>query len=367
MKIERIASYEVELGLVLGAYKSAVSTIDRLTTTVVRLDTDTGLTGWGEVCPYGANYLPAMPGAVQPVLKELANSVLGKDPRDTSCIDAIMDRAVRDQLFVKTAVDYACWDILGKATGLPVSMLLGGRLTDRLPLIASIPGGTEEMQLALSHYREKGYRQFSFHVSDPSVANLRVYRDVIGELNEDDIAVVDSNRSLSIASALEMARYFRGLPISLEQPCADIAQCAAVRSRVDFPIVLDESIVTPADVVLGWQCGAVDSIALKIGRCGGLTKVRRICDLADTLGLTYWVKDVIGAEIVTAATAQFAHSRSTRYLAGTLCCTDIVDGCIATTNVRTDDGTMFAADSAPGLGVEPDLTALGPVVSEFRL
>ena len=267
MKIDRIRSYEVSLGLKLGSYKSAVSTIDKLTTTLIAVDTDDGLTGWGEVCPYGASYLPALHGGVQPVLAELATALIGQDPREIGIIDAAMDRAVRDQFFVKTALDYACWDILGKSVDLPVVTLLGGMRTERLPLIASVPGGIPDMRAALAHYRAQEYRQFSFHIAAPDPAVMRAYVDVIGSLDPEESCVVDANRSWSLMGALEIARGLAGQPVALEQPCADIAQCTALRARVEMPIVLDETITTPGDLITAWQARAVDAIALKIGRC----------------------------------------------------------------------------------------------------
>jgi L-alanine-DL-glutamate epimerase-like enolase superfamily enzyme len=366
MKIDRIRAFEVDLGLRLGPYKSAVGTIDALTTTIVAVDTDEGLTGWGEVCPYGANYLPALHGAVKPVLAELSGALLGRDPRKIGVIEAAMDQAVCDQNFVKTAVDYACWDILGKATGLPVECLLGGRQTERLSLIASVPGDIDAMASVVGTYRDQGYRQFSLHISAPSQRDLNVCRDVLSDLGGDERAVLDGNRTWSLLSAVEVARALADLRIALEQPCADIAQCAALRARIDLPIVLDEVIVTPGDLLQAASLGAVDAIALKIGRCGGLTKTRRICDLADALGIRYWIKDVIGAEIVTAATAHLAHSRAPKSLAGALSCSDLVDREIADTAVRHLNGEMFVDGALPGLGVAPHPDVLGAPVFELR-
>lgn len=359
MKIDRIRAFEVKLGLRLGPYKSAVGTIEHLTSTVIAIDTDDGLTGWGEICPYGANYLPALHGAVTPVLAELADAVIGLDPRKIGVIEAAMDQAVRDQNFVKTGIDYACWDILGKATGLPVEDLLGGRQTERLSLIASVPGDMDAMQTVVESYRNQGYRQFSLHISAPSERDLGICRTVLSGLGGDEKAVLDGNRTWPLMTAVEVARSLSAERVALEQPCANIAQCAALRARIELPVVLDEVIVTPGDLLHAASLGAVDAIALKIGRCGGLTKTRRICDIADVLGIRYWIKDVIGAEIVTAATAHLAHSRPAKFLAGALSCSDLVDRELAETVVSHENGDMFIDRTKPGLGVEPLADVLG--------
>ena len=365
MKVVSIKAYEVELGLALGPYKSAKSTIDTLTSTFVCLETDDGVAGWGEVCPYGANYLPAMHGAVLPVLRELAPVILGRDPRMITEMHDVMDRAVTQQFFVKTGIDYACWDILGKAAGLPVYALLGGKLTDRLPLIASVPGGVEAMKTAVAHYQSKGYRQFSLHIAAPVLSDFEEYREVIRTFDPDDVVIIDANQSWTMLTAVKVARAFADLNVVLEQPVWDLEQCRTLRSKVGIPINLDEIIITPEDVMRAASVGAADSIALKIGRVGGLAKARRICDAADSLGLCYWLKDVIGAEVATLATAHLAHSRPTKTMAGALSCIDLVDTVTGEASLVHDNGHMFVPDMTPGLGFTPDMNVLGKPVARF--
>jgi len=366
MKISAIKVHEVELGMALGPYRSAKSTISTLTTSLVCVETDEGIAGWGEVCPYGANYLPALHGAVRPVLAELSRVLIGRDPRMIGEINAAMDRAVTQQLFVKTAIDYACWDILGKATGLPVYALLGGRLTDRLPLIASVPGGVEDMRIAVEHYRSKGYRQFSLHIATPDPRDFAAYRDVIKAFDVGFRISIDANQSWTLQTAVEIARLFADLPVALEQPVADLEQCASLRRKISQPLILDEIIVTPEDCMKAAALGAFEGIGLKIGRCGGLSKARRICDAADSLGIRYWIKDVIGAEIATLATAHLAHSRPAKNMAGALSCVDLVDTITGKAALVHENGEMFVPDMTPGLGFEPDVALLGSPVEVFR-
>lgn len=366
MKLTRIDVYAVSLTLSLGPYQSAKGTIETLTSHVVALASDDGALGWGEVCPYGAAYLPALSGAVEPVIAELAPALMGADPREIAAIHARMDRAVMGQAFVKTAIDYACWDLLGKATGLPVSTLLGGALTPHAPLIASIPGGVEPMCAAIRHYQALGYRQFSLHMAAPDPSLFPDYRDAISNLQAAARIVVDANQSWDLLTAVEVARAFEDLPIALEQPCADIEQCAALRRKTGLPIVLDEVILTPEDVVRAAAADAVDAIALKIGRVGGLLKARRICDVADALGIPYWIKDVSGAEIATAATMHLAASRPPARLLGALSCSDLVGEVTGETPVTHADGALQLAGHAPGLGFVPDLRVLGAPIARYE-
>lgn len=363
MKITGIRAYEVELGLKLGTYASAKGSLDKLVTTLIALDTDEGLTGWGEVCPWGAAYLPALQPAVVPILKQMAPALIGRDPRMLEEINTAMDQAVMGQHFVKTALDYACWDILGKSTALPVYVLLGGKLTEKLPLIASIPGGVEKLHQTIEYYREQGFRQYSLHISSPSREDIPVYRDVIAGFDPGHWVSIDANQSWTMMTAVEMAHAFADQTIALEQPLPDIAQCTMLRRKIDLPIILDESIVTIEDCIHAGANGAFEGIGLKIGRCGGLTRARRICDAADALGLIYWAKDTIGSEIATLATAHLAHARSPRNMKGALSCMGLVDTRTGDAALVEKNGEMYLHDMVPGLGFEPDMSVLGsPVV-----
>lgn len=365
MRITEIRAYEAPLGIALGPYKSARSTVATLKSTLVSVHTDEGLTGWGEVCPYGANYLPAMPDGVLVVLKELAPTVIGRDPRKLDELNLLMDQVVEQQYYVKTALDYACWDIFGQSVGLPLHDLLGGRLTERMELIASVPGSVEGMRRALDHYAAKGYRQYSLHIAAPDFNDMAIYRDVIKRFGPETTFVVDANRSWDLATAIRVCRLFEDLDIHIEQPCHTLSQCAALRPRIRLPMILDEMIVTTDDVLVAGGQGVADAIALKIGRVGGLTKARRICDIADAMGLPYWIKDVIGAEVATLATAHLAHSRSPRMMRGALSCTDIVDRVTGDAALVSENGEMHVTGDCVGLGFTPDMDVLGAPVATY--
>src|SRR6476469_8662562 len=128
MKISGLRAYRVELPLHEGSYKwsggNAVTVFD---STVVAVDTDAGVTGWGEVCPLGPAYLPAYAEGARAGIRELGPALVGQDPREVNQINLLMDGRLRGHPYVKSALDMACWDILGKVAGLPVVTLLGGR------------------------------------------------------------------------------------------------------------------------------------------------------------------------------------------------------------------------------------------------
>src|SRR5262245_57134971 len=125
MQIKRLRAYRVELPLHEGSYKwSGGKSVTVFDSTVVEIETDTGITGYGEVCPLGPLYLPAYASGVRAGLKELGPHLLGADPTQVGKLNRRMDAALKGHPYVKSGIDMACWDLLGKFTGQPVSVLL---------------------------------------------------------------------------------------------------------------------------------------------------------------------------------------------------------------------------------------------------
>src|SRR5262245_13705398 len=187
MRITRITAYRVDLPLHEGSYKwSGGKAVTLFDSTVVRIDTDAGLTGWGEVCPLGPFYLPAYANGVRAGIAELGPHLLGHDPLELGKLNRRMDAALKGHAYVKSAIDMACWDILGKATGQPVCVLLGGCYGEDFGLYRAISQeSTEVMASRVAAYRSEGYRRFQLKVGgDPDVDVERI-RAVAAQRSEE--------------------------------------------------------------------------------------------------------------------------------------------------------------------------------------
>src|SRR3954462_10152157 len=154
MKIARIFAHRVELPLREGSYKwSGGKSVSVFDSTIVGVDTDVGLTGYGEVCPLGPFYLPAYADGVRAGLRELGPHLIGDDPRQLGKLNRKMDAALKGHAYVKSGIDIACWDILGQACGLPVCELLGGRYGEDFHLYRAISQESpEEMAAKVAGY-----------------------------------------------------------------------------------------------------------------------------------------------------------------------------------------------------------------------
>ena len=139
MKITRIRAYRVDLPIREGSYKwSGGKSVNIFDSTVVEIETDAGLVGHGEVCPLGPFYLPAYANGVRAGIVELGPHLIGENPLHLGQLNRRMDAALKGHAYVKSALDIACWDILGKATGQPVCILLGGRYGEDFGLYRAI-------------------------------------------------------------------------------------------------------------------------------------------------------------------------------------------------------------------------------------
>ncbi len=364
MKISRILAYRVELPLVETTYKwSGGKSVTVFDNTIVRVETDAGLVGHGEVCPLGPFYLPAYAEGVRAGVKELGPHLLGEDPRQLGKLNRTMDAALKGHPYVKSGIDIACWDILGQAAGMPVCELLGGRYGDDFPLYRAISQESPaEMARRVAAYRAEGYRRFQLKVGGDPDTDIERIRAVAATLLSGDRLVADANTGWTQHEAMRVVRAVRDIDVYIEQPCLTYEECLSVRRHTSHPFVLDENI-DGLDVLLRAKADlAMDVVNLKISKLGGLTKTRQARDLCVTMGIAMTLEDSWGGDIATAAIAHLAHSTPTEFLFSSTDFNSYV-------TVSTADGApqrangRLAASTQPGLGVRPKMDVLGkPVV-----
>jgi L-alanine-DL-glutamate epimerase-like enolase superfamily enzyme len=270
-----------------------------------------------------------------------------------------MDAALLGHPYVKSAVDMACWDILGKATGQPVCVLLGGRYGDDFVLYRAISQeAPAAMAERVSAYRAQGYRRFQLKVGgDPSVDIDRIHA-VAAELEPGDRLVADANTGWLMHDALRVVRAVRNLDVYIEQPCRTYEECLSVRRHCDHPFVLDEVIDSLDPLLRGHADRAMDVVNIKISKFGGLTRAAMARDLCITLGIAMTIEDSWGGDITTAAIAHLAHSTPPEFLFTSTDFNSYVTVSTAEGAPERVNGRM-SASLAPGLGIEPRMEVLG--------
>ena len=300
MKITSLEVYQTFLPLVDGSYAwSDGKSVDQYDSTVVIIHTDTGLQGCGEAVPLGPNYLPSYAAGVRAGIRELGPKLIGQDPTQLETLNHHMDYHLKGHPYVKTAIDMACWDILGKVSGLPINTLMGGNFhPEGIPLYRAISQGTpEEMASTIRKYKDQGYTRFQLKLGgDPDVDIVRIKR-CRAELDRSDILIGDSNTGWTTHQALRIVAAVRNEDVYIEQPCPSYQECLMVRRHTDLPFVLDEVVDDIHSLLAVHKDGAADVVNIKISKFGGLTKARQAVNLCQRLGLAATIEDTWGGDI----------------------------------------------------------------------
>jgi L-alanine-DL-glutamate epimerase-like enolase superfamily enzyme len=365
MRITGVTAWQVDLPLHEGSYKwSGGKSVAVFDSTVVRITTDTGVEGFGEVCPLGPAYLPAYASGVRAGLKELAPKLLGEDPTQLLKLNHLMDAALKGHPYVKSAIDMACWDILGKVSGLPVCVLLGGRYAEDVVLYRAISQiEPDAMAANVAGYRAEGYRKFQLKVGGDPDTDIARIKAVAGVLQPGDRLVADANTGWLQHEAMRVVRGVRDVDVYIEQPCYSYAECLAVRRNTSHPFVLDEVVDGIDMLVKGHADAAMDVVNLKISKLGGLTRTKQARDLCVSLGIAMTLEDSWGGDIVTAAIAHLAASTPPAFQFSSTDFNSYGPRVIADGAPKRVNGRM-SASTAPGLGVTPRLNEFGPPAVE---
>jgi cis-L-3-hydroxyproline dehydratase len=365
MRIKKIRAWQVDLPLKEGRYSwSNENFVEVFDSTVVGVETDSGIVGYAECCPLGSAYLPAYAKGVRTGLEEIAPKLIGLNPLDLNHLNRAMDSFLRGHAYVKAPIDVACWDILGKVTGLPVYRLLGGAEQKDITLYRAI-SQEDPMVMArkIDAYRQDGYTKFQLKVggdANTDIARIRTCRE---QLQPTDILVADANTGWTMHEAVRVSNAVRDLDVYIEQPCPSYKECISVRTRTHLPFVLDEVISDIGDLMQGISDNAMDIVNLKISKVGGLTKARLMRDLCVASGVPMTIEDTWGGDIVTAAIAHLARSTPEEFCFSATDFNSYVTRKIANGAPQRTKG-RFTAPDLPGLGVEPIFADLGnPVMT----
>lgn len=264
----------------------------------VRVETDVdGLVGWGECSPMNADVLEHF------VNTALRPRLIGEDPRE-------IDRLWHAMFFgtyklgvmgvqpeAIAGVDIALWDILGKSTGLPVAVLLGGVFHESIPMYRSIGGGSgmtpaEMSRTVVAEGLKKGFKAAKIRMDwtaarrDIDIAKdlemARVVRDTVGE---DFVLGFDSNNGYAVASAIKFGRELEALGYAFfEEPIAqyDYAGMARVVAALDIPISAGEHEYTRWQFRDLIEQARVDILQPDVVKCAGITEMKRIATLGST-------------------------------------------------------------------------------------
>ncbi|MCL6283773.1 mandelate racemase [Ruegeria sp. 2012CJ41-6] len=368
MKITRISVYQVDLPLEHPYWLSGGRLkFECLDATLVKLETDAGLIGWGEGTPWGHTYVPAHGPGIRAGIETMARFVLGLDPRKLLEVERAMDTALPGHLYAKSPIDMACWDIAGQAAGLPIADLMGGGSRTPRPIASSVGAKTiEETRAVLGLYRQRGYVAHSVKIGGDVERDIARIRDVEAQRRPDEIILYDVNRGWSRQQALRVMQATQDLRVMFEQPCETLDDIAALRPLHCAPVSVDESLVTLQDATRIARDGLAEIFGIKLNRVGGLTKAARMRDVALAHGIDMFVMATGGSVLADAEALHLAATIPDHACHAVWACQDMITTEIAGgRGPRNVDGHLHLPET-PGLGVAPDEDAIGPAVATYK-
>jgi len=339
-----------------------VGALDSVENVIVSVQTDAGIVGFGEASPWPcfAENAWSIAAAID---RYLGPSIIGADPTNVEAALLKMDAALHEYSFAKAAVDMALWDLLGKRLDAPVYQLLGGKVRDRTTLSYSV--ANQEIAKDLDEIRwllDQGFFVFKIKTGvldlPEEIARIEAIRALLP--GHCDMRI-DFNQGLRREVAVKTCRALEPFaPTFMEQPVRgfDLEAMSMITDAIDTPIMADESMFSMHDALRIVQMRAADIASIKLMKPGGLARSRRVAAIFEAAGMPCYAGAMWESGIGIAASLHFAaatpnvHYGSDFYIPNYLLVDDLVQE-----SLRIGEGYIFVPEG-PGLGIEPDWTAI---------
>ena len=363
MKIASITVYQASLPLEHPYWLSGGRLkFEVLDATLVKLETDEGLIGWGEGTPWGHTYVPAHGPGIRAGIETMAPFLLGLNPQKVLEVERAMDLSLPGHLYAKSPIDMACWDIAGQAAGLPIADLMGGGSRTPAPIASSVGAKTvEETREVLARYRDRGYWVHSVKVGGDVDQNIERIQDVETHRPTKERILYDANRGFTRQQALRVMQATEQWKVMFEQPCETLDDIAAIRPLHSAPVSVDECLVTLQDATRVARDGIAEVFGIKLNRVGGLTKASRIRDIALAHGIDIFVMATGGSVLADTEALHLAATIPDDNMLGVWACQDMITAEIADgAGPRATKGHLHLPEQ-PGLGVHPQESTLTKV------
>ena len=368
MKITRISVYQTDLPLEHPYWLSGGRLkFECLDATFVKIETDAGITGWGEGTPWGHTYVPAHGPGIRAGIETMASFALGLDPRRVLDVERAMDLALPGHFYAKSPIDMACWDIAGKAAGLPIADLMGGGSRTPRPIASSVGAKTvEETRDVIQRYRDRGYVAHSVKIGGDVERDVARIRDVESIRLPGELVLYDVNRGWTRQQALRVMQATENLKVMFEQPGETLDDIAAIRPLHSAPVSIDESLVTLQDAARIARDGLSEVSGIKLNRVGGLTKAARMRDVALAHGIDMFVMATGGSVLADTEALHLAATIPDINCHAVWACQDMLTVDIAGGRGPRNKAGHLHLPEEPGLGVEPNEDQLGHPVAVYQ-
>lgn len=346
-------------------YQTIYST--RIETALIKIETDAGITGWGEA------QSPVAPEVVRTIINTILAPILtGEDPMAHERLWSRMYNAMRVRghtgsflLDAMAGIDTALWDIKGKALGARCCDLLGGPFADQLPAyISGLSGADDDARIEQAlEYQQRGFNAFKLFMDGESSEVLQLADGLRSELGEDASIFVDALWRFDSASAVRFGKQLDLCGVGwFEAPLKpeDVAGHARLAASIETPVAIGESYRTRWEMQPFFDAGAVEVFQPDIGRTG-ITEGMKLAALAELHNVPIAFHVSIGLGVQIAAALHVAASIPN--LMFVECNPQVwqVAETLLKAGLPIGDGWL-GIPQGPGLGIEIDEEKLQPFV-----
>lgn len=335
---------------------------------LIKITADDGTIGWGESVPVPRWSYETLEGTVSILELYLRPVLLGKDPFDLDEIHRVMNLEIAPSFstgapIAKAGIDLALHDLIGRKLGVNVSHLWGRPAGEDLLLSWTLnPKTLDDLDELIDKGWERGYRNFNVKVAPDPAVDLELCRRVRDRVPE-GFLWCDANGGYDLASALEVAPKLAdlGVPV-LEQPLPSnrLSGYRELKKQAALPIILDEGVVSPTDLLEFIALDCCDGVAMKPARCGGLISAKRQLEILEDAGLMFLGSGLTDPDVSLAASLVLYSSFGLKYPAA-------LNGpqFLGTSLIREPlipGNGRVRVPQGPGLGVEVDEERLAELV-----
>ncbi len=331
------------------------TTLHSVDTTIIKLVSDTGLVGWGEVAPIGPVYQPQHALGARAALTELAPNIIGQSALAPLLLRRHMDGLLNGHNYAKAAIDIAVMDLMGKHFGLRVCELLGGAEAERLPgYYATGIGSPEDISRLAADKVAEGYKRIQIKAGGRDVEiDIAVVKKVWEKIGGKAQVIVDTNRGMTASQAMRLSLACRDIPFVFEQPCNTMEEVASIRHQIAHPIIIDENTESLNDVLRAIAMGVCDGFGFKLTRLGGINAMATVRDVCAARSMPHTCEDSWGGDIVAAAVLHLAATVEPRLLEAVWTAGSYIEENYDPENGINIEGGYFTLPSGPGLGITP--------------
>ncbi|MBZ0255969.1 mandelate racemase, partial [bacterium] len=328
--------------------------------------------GWGESVPVQAWSEETLEGATFAIRNYIAPIMIGMDPFDLNGIHLVINKAIAPGYttgapITKAGVDMALHDLICKAKGLTLAQYWGRASGGPITLSWTLnPVSLDDLDALIDEGWNLGYRNFNVKVAPDPAYDLELCRRV-KERVPDGFLWADANGGYELSTALHIAPKLAAIGVDvLEQPLRpnQIGGYQRMRKQSALPIILDEGVIAPRDLLEWIRLDLLDGVAMKPARCGGLRSARRQVEILEDAGLLFLGSGLTDPDVSLSATLALYGAFGLRFPAALNGPQFLAHSVLKTP--LTQSGGLMQIPAGPGLGVEVDEVKITEILSEPR-